>query len=151
MKAMKLLTVFIMMAALMAFLAINEAFPQVAPSSFRANAKININSHIIVDQTVTNTTFTAATEIIGKTIGFSIQVNITGCVACSGTVRLNGSIDGVVFTLIPGCEANYTGDGSVLFNVPAIYFPYLQFEAEETTGSATTFNVFKSVKEDISG
>ena len=60
-------------------------------------------------------------------------------------------MDGVNFTLIPGCEANYSADGTILFNVPTIYFPYAQFQAVETTGSVTTFNVFTSVKEDIGG
>jgi len=151
MKTMRVLDVIILMVLALFFLGITKAYPQTAPSSFRANRKININSHFIVDQVVQATTFESATFVIGKTVGFAVQVNITTCVACDGEVRLLGSVDGVEFTIIPGCEAAYTANGTVLFNVPITYFPYMQFQAEETTGSATTFNVFTSVKEDIGG
>ncbi len=148
MRALNLVLLFLVFIF---FALITRAYPQTAPSEFWANSKRNVNSHFITDEVVQNTTFSSATFIIGKTIGFAVQVNITNCVACSGDIALLGSIDGVNFTTIPGCEATYTADGTILFNVPITYFPYLRFDAEETTGSATTFNVWTSVKEDISG
>ena len=141
----------LMIITLVFFVIIGRAYAQVAPSSFVTNIKINKNEHFITDQVVQNTTFSSITFVIGKTVGFAVQVNITNCVACDGDIALLGSIDGVNFTIIPGCEATYTADGTILFNVPITYFPYLRFDAEETTGSATTFNVWTSVKEDISG
>ncbi len=130
---------------------LGRAQAQTAPSKWFANNKQNVNSQVVTAELVQSTTFLSPTQIIAKTIGFAVQVIVSACAACDGEIRLNGSINGIDFALIPGCEVPYNADGSFLFNVPAQYFPHLQIEVTETTGSPTIIDAWFSVKEDIGG
>ncbi len=133
------------------FVLLDSARSQVAPSSFNMNAEINRNTIVVIDEVVSNTTFDSITLVVGKTVGVAVQVNFTDCVACSGTVELLGSVDGITFVLIPDCSAAVTGDDTILFNLPQMFFPYMRIRYTETTASLTILNAFLSVKEGLGG
>ena len=148
---MRLIDVFILAAVILFFLTISRAFPQTAPSSFVMNININKNTQVILDETVNNTSFDSITLVVGRTVGVAIQANFTDCVACSGTVELLGSVDGVTFVPIPDCSAAVTDNATVLFNLPQMFFPYMRIRYTETTTSDTVINAFLSIKEGLGG
>jgi len=108
-------------------------------------------TQFVTDEIVNSATFNSPTQLIDLSLGFAVQIDVTGCVLCSGLIQMLSSVDGATFIPIAGCDVAITDNGTIILNVPSLYFPFIQLQYTEDEASNTTINAFLSVKEDIGG
>ena len=89
--------------------------------------------------------FTSNPQPIGDILYYGVQVNFTGGTA-TGTVFVQGSIDGTNFANIPGASASITAGGSHIIDVgPAGHERFRVFY--DRTAGTDTIDIFVMLKQ----
>jgi len=100
---------------------------------------------LITESTISGSSKSASWSFAGSS-GFSLQNYITCLGACTVTIRILGSVDGVTYIEIPELTKTYTATENVLYNIYMQFFKWMKVQVQESSGNSATVKTIIGIK-----
>jgi len=115
-------------------------------SGYAYSQSVSWSEKVLIPTATINGNSKSATFAFTSSSGFALQTDITCPGACTVTVTVSGSVDGVTYTAIPELTKTYTVTTNSLFNVYSQHFKWMKVTVAETSTANATIKTILGTK-----